>query len=134
MSDETTRKVGLFDLLNDISVDKKYLFDEDTATQYNAFMINRGLSQQNDTILLANEMNKRPGLSKEMQFDFLFYSVQARKRYGKWAKSDDSDKKNLDLIKEHYQVSNVKAIEMLKILDKRDLTYIKSLYEAGGKL
>jgi len=48
-----------FDYLNSINYSKQDLMvDDDTEKAYNAFLVNRGLSYFQDTVLLANEMNK----------------------------------------------------------------------------
>ena len=47
-----------FDYLNSINDTKKDLMVDDiTEKQYNAFLVNRGLSYFSDTVLFANEMN-----------------------------------------------------------------------------
>ena len=130
---QKVKKVGLFDFMNDLTSDKKYLFDEISGKEFNAFMINRGMGQQPDLIMYANEMNKSPGLSKEMIHDFYFYAIKAKKRYGKWAKSSDDDKASLDLIMEHYTVNRNVAGLYLELLSKDELENLKKLNEKGGR-
>ena len=55
----------------------------DLEKQYNAFLVNRGLSFTPDTILAANEMNVVPFLDKRMQYDYLYSTVRKKKRYSK---------------------------------------------------
>lgn len=135
MSDDTkTKEPSLFDYLNDISTNKNYIFDPNDANKnYSAFMINRGLAQHIDTILLANEANKR-SFSKLMHHDFLFYSVDSKKRYGKWAKADTTDFDLLDYLKEKYVINHSVAIEYMAILDKKELKELKlESQRKGGK-
>lgn len=134
---EQVKNVGLFDFLNDITHQKNYLYDENTKSQYNAFMILRGLGQHIDIVLLANELNKRPNMSKQMHHDFLYYSIDARKRYGKWAKEDKlHDQEVIDYVKEHYQCNEKIAIEhYLKLLSKEEISSInKKLKMKGGRM
>ena len=51
------------------------------SKQYVPFIINRGLSQFKDTVLLTNEMNMRHQLPAKMQYDFLFSAIRPRKRF-----------------------------------------------------
>ncbi len=125
---------SLFDYLNDISTGKKYLLDENDSKNYNAFMINRGLGQHLDTILLANEMNKRYNVSKLMHHDFLYYSVDAKKRYGKWAKQDDTDLDLVAYIQQKYTINKNVALEYLELMDRDELKELKLESERkGGK-
>ena len=54
--------------INDTKQD--IMVDDISEKQYNAFMVNRGLSYFYDTVLLANEMNQRAHLDNRLQFDF----------------------------------------------------------------
>ena len=62
----------LFEWLDKINTGKEVeLNPDDPYKDYPQFQILQGLSQNMDTVLLANEMNKRPGLPKMMQYKFL---------------------------------------------------------------
>lgn len=125
---------SLFDYLNDITTNKKYLFDSNDSSSYNQFMINRGLEQHLDTVLLANEMNKRAGLSKLLHHDFLWYSVDAKKRYGKWAKQDITDLDLVEYIQTKYVVNKENALTYLDLLGKDEIKQLKKESErTGGK-
>lgn len=124
---------SLFDYLNDITTNKKYLLDEnDNNKNYTPFMINRGLGQHLDTILLANEMNKRPGLSKLMHHDFLWHSVDAKKRFGKWAKQDETDLELVDYLQKKYTINKTVALEYLELLDKSEVKELQLESERKG--
>lgn len=127
------KKIGVFDFVNDLTSDKKYLFDESTEKEFNVFMVNRSIGQQPDLIMYANEVNKMQGLSKQMAHDFYFYSVKAKKRYGKWAKATDDNKEALDLLVRHYSVNRSVAAGYLKLLSVEDLDLLKLQYEVGGR-
>ena len=128
------KKVGLFEFVNDVSTDKKYLFNDDTETGYNKFMLNRALAQHIDTILLANEMNKRPDLSNLMHHDFLFYSVDAKVRRGKWAKKETGNEELINYIKNRYTVGNERALEYIGLMSEDEITQIeKTLNAKGGR-
>ena len=106
--------------------------DRDWEKKYPPFIINKGLSYFSDTIMYANEMNKLHHASKHMQFSFFLNSIKSRKRFSKWLKA--SKIKDLDVIKQHFGYSNKKAQEVLSILTKKQIDYIKErLYKGGRK-
>ena len=61
-----------FDFINAIHYTKDNLIVDDwSEKQYNPYIVNKGLSYGQDTIIPANEMNSRPHLDKILQFSFL---------------------------------------------------------------
>ena len=99
--------------------------------QYVPFIVNRGLSQHQDCILLANEMNYHNALPKRLQYDFLKHIVRAGKRYGKWAKAKKEDK-HLDLVMEYYNVNRQIANQYLDLMGKADIKGIEERLYQGG--
>ena len=107
--------MSLFDFLNSINSSKKVnLFSTGRPEKdYNTFIINRTLSYHSDTIMHANELNQRPFIPKASQYEYYLGMVRPRKRFAKWA-SKVSNPSAL-LVKEYYDVSLQKAIEMVKL-------------------
>lgn len=130
--EEARKSTTLFDYLSDITYGKQYKLEEDDSKAYVPFMINRGLGQHIDCIMLANEMNKRPNISKLMHHDFLFHSVDSKKRYGKWAKADDTDSDIIEFVMQHYLVNREIAIEYMSLLDRDDIKQMKLKSELKG--
>ena len=125
--------MNFFDFLNSINDNKKDLIREDPLTEkeYVPFMINRGLSYFPDTILYANEMNKNHHIDNRMQYDYYFYSLRRYNRqYQKWFKNKNSD--DLELVKEYYGYSTIKAKQVLEILSDEEIKYIKKRMDKGG--
>jgi hypothetical protein len=122
-----------FDFLNAINDTKQNLFEDPQAEKdYNAFLINRGLSYFPDTIFYANEMNKQFDTPKKMQFDFLMNSIPKRKRFSKWHKKDvQSDR--LKLIQDYYKYNEERALEALSILSDEKITIIENKMNKGGR-
>lgn len=103
----------------------------DEEKDYVPFVVNKALSGHIDCLFYINEMNKKPHLDKQLQYDYLFYSVRKYNRsYQKWVKYKDSD--DIELIKEYYGYSSDKAKEVLKLLSKENLKYIKDKMDKGG--
>lgn len=121
-----------FDFLNAINDTKKQLIVDDlTEKQYNAFMVNRGLSYFHDTVLLANEMNIHHQLDNKLQFDFLINTVRKKKRFSKWLKPDEAEA--IEVVKEYYGYSNEKARQALTLLSEQQINELKKRIYKGGR-
>ena len=126
-------KYELKDWLNSINFNKENLIKEnpDSVKQYPPFIVNKCLSGQIDSIMFANEMNKYHFLDKKLQYDFYLNSLRKRKRFSPWLRKEEI--KNLAFIKQYYGYSDEKALQVLKILTKDQIEYIKSKLETGGR-
>ena len=124
--------MSLFDFLNSINSTKKVnLFAEGRPEKdYNIFIINRTLSYHSDTIMHANELNQRPLIPKASQYEYYLGMVRPRKRFTKFA-SKVSNTSAL-LVKEYYDVSMQKALEVVKLLTKEQIAQIESELNKGG--
>lgn len=121
-----------FDYVNSINDTKKNIMVDDISEkQYNAYIINHSLSYFNDTILLANEMNRYHHLDNHCQYSFLINTVRKRKRFCKWTKPVKSD--DLEAVKQYYNYSNEKARQVLSLLDEYQLTELKTRIQKGGR-
>ena len=104
--------------------------DPECEREYNPFLANRGLSYFLDTIFLANEMNRIPGLGKKLQYDFLRISVRARKRYSKWIKDESNDR--IEALKTLYGYSHTKAKQAVELISEADWKIIFAIIDQGG--
>ena len=121
-----------FDYLNSINDTKKDIMVDDLAEKdYNAFMVNRGLSYYNDTVIYANEMNRHAHIDSRMQYAFLKQIIRKRKRFSKWNKADKSA--DVEVIKKYYGYSRDKAYQVLSILTKDQLDIIRKKISKGGR-
>ena len=126
-------QISPFDFLNAINHSKKNLMvDEWSERQYNAWIINKGLSYGADTVIFANEVNSRPHVSARLQFDFLINTIRPRKRYNKWLKPEKVDA--LETVQEYYGYSIDKARQVLALLSDVQLETLKKKMNKGGKL
>lgn len=123
-----------FDFINAINFTKENLFDKDPLANkdYNAFIVNRGLSYFVDTIMYANEMNRLHQTPKEWQFQFLLNSISQKKRFSKWNKKE-AESKQLALVKEYFGYSNEKAKVAMTILSDEQLKQIEEQLYKGGR-
>jgi hypothetical protein len=124
-----------FDFINSASFTKEDLIrdsenPEYTEKKYNAYIVNRGMSMNEDTILHANEMNLRHYLFNDAQYRYYLQVLRKRKRYSKWQKHEGNG--DLDLIQEVYQVSRTVAKQYLRVLTKDHLKALKEKRNTGG--
>ena len=123
------QKMNPFALINSISNSKIDILEDEK--DYNAFMVNRGLSYFPDTVIYANEMNKFHHLDSRLQFDFLINIVRKRNRFSKWNKSIESE--NINAIKKYFGYSNEKARDVLPLLSNENLKTIRGRIQHGGQ-
>ena len=123
--------MGPFDFIKAINDSKDVMKDNSLAEKdYIPFLINRGLSFFQDTVIQVNEMNRLHFLDNKLQFDYLLNNIRPRKRWSKWLKPDKID--NLELVKTYFGFGNEKAKEALDVLTNEDIVDIKSKLAEGG--
>ncbi|MAD22723.1 MAG: DNA polymerase [Verrucomicrobiales bacterium] len=122
-----------FQYLTAINDSKQDIMVDDIAEKgYNAFMVNRGLSYFNDTVLMANEMNLHAHLDNRLQFDFLINIVRKKKRFSKWTKAQSSS--DVEVVKQYYGYSNQKARQIYDLITPDQMEELrKKVYKGGRK-
>jgi hypothetical protein len=125
-------EVDLSSWLNSINSNKNNLIeeDQDVIKSYNPYVINRCLSSNLDCIMFVNEMNIHHQLDKDMQYSFFLNSLRKKKRYTSWLQKEKIE--DLECIKTYYNYSNEKAYQVLNILTKEQIKYIKKKLDKGG--
>lgn len=118
---------NVFDWVNSITYTKENLLDTSEAKEYNPYIANKSLSYHLDCLLFANEMNMRPYLDKDMQYTFLLNGIRKKKRFSKWEKKYDNE--DIKYIKKYYNYSDEKAHQVINLLSKDEIAYIKNTYE-----
>ena len=107
------------------------MVDDLSEKAYNPFMANRGLSYFNDTVLLANEMNRYHHLDSKLQFDFLINTIRKRKRFSKWLKPEESAA--VEAVKEYYGYNDEKARQALTLLSNEQINELRLRVYKGGR-
>lgn len=106
------------------------LHTEQDEKAFPAFVVGRALSLYPDTALIANEINKYPGIDNRLKYDFLLNMVKPSKRpFAKWTKRVEPI--DLAVIKEYYGYSDAKALEILRILTDDQINSLKLELEKG---
>ena len=121
-----------FEYLNAINYTKQNIMVDDLAEKgYNSFMVNRGLSYFNDTVLMANEMNQHHHLDNRLQFDFFINIIRKKKRFSKWNKPETVS--DVEVVKEYYGYSNEKSRQILSLLTSEQIDELKKKVYKGGR-
>ena len=119
------------EILPSILQNKKDVFENIDYSDYNPFIVNRGLSYHSDCIPFVAEMSLLPHLDKDMQYRYLLNSIRPMKRtFKKWQKLEAD--KNLEFVKSYFGYSNQKAKEALRILTDEQIEEIRRKTEKGG--
>ena len=108
--------------------------------KYNQWRTNNSLSKFQDTVHQANMMNCRYHVTDQMHYDFLFYQVRKKNRYGKKKTPEDKRleklaEKELELIRliqETYKYNITRAKEVLAILSDEQISIIRKRIDKGG--
>lgn len=119
----------LFKYINNIM--SKNTYDSDIP-DYHPFIVNKALSMHVDTAWYANDMNMCAHLNNRMQYDYLYHSLKASKRYTKWVKASQKGLQDLDLVREYFGYNVQKAKQALSLLTKNDIEEIKRKMIKGG--
>jgi len=130
-----TKQLTPFDFMNAASLTKENLisdndYPEMIEKEYVPYIVNRGFSNFEDSILHANEMNQRAHLFNAAQFQYYRSVLRKRKRFSKWYKSEKNE--DLDAIQQVYMCSRSIAKLYYKALSTDDLKQIKEKLEIGG--
>ena len=126
---------NVFDYVNSISLSKKDMMtgtenDLLAEKEYVPFIVNKSLSYFVDSIFHVNEINQFPNLDNKLQYDYLRGALVSRKRFSKWVKKEITD--DIKAISEYYNCNYQRSAEILKIINKNDLSMIKQLLQKGG--
>ena len=125
---------------NSITHTKKYESPENNAHKYSQWRTNSTLSNYDDTIFYANEMN-RVNLPDQLHYDFYFYGVRKRSRFFKQDSKEekkrlkikqDKEEELISLLSDYYKYNVVRVKEILKILTPEQIECIRKKQEKGG--
>lgn len=114
----------IFDLINDLSYNKKNILTDENIKEYNPRMINRFFSFFPETVLYSNEMNLLPQLYKDEHYQFYMNIIRKNKRFTKWPKKNKSREDELNAIQKYYGYNLSRAREVLKLLSKEQLEHL----------
>lgn len=123
--------MNIFDIVNNISNSRSQLeFTDEIDKLYSQYLINLAFSYYSDTVLIADELNKHKTLTNQQHYEIMFNIISKRKRFSKWVKQKKHG--DVNLISEYYNISNRKALEIIRFFSDSDLNGIKLKLDKGG--
>ena len=125
--------MSFFDICNNLTQSRDYIYTDELGQDYNAFMINRSMSNFYDCIMHANEMNVRSNLSKRQQYDYYHHAIDSKKkRFAKWHKPDNDSR--VKLISEYFKCNIALAEQYSTLLSEADFQRIQDSMYKGGRV
>lgn len=111
---------------------KKQQYPDDLSG-YSPFLFNLSLSQRQDLVIFANEMNRYHNLPERAQFDFYYHALAKKSLFSKWSKASKSV--NWEYIAEYFGVSLKVAKQYARVLTDENIAEIKKDLDKrkGGK-
>ena len=133
-----SQELDLWKMIYMISDKKSYpLENPDNAKLYVPWIANRFFASFIDSFEEAETMNTFHFLDKDMQLDFMYHSIKAKKRYKPWLKKSESDKKKEALLQDMGKAlycSKKRAEEYLSVLtDKQKKALLDTVVYADSK-
>lgn len=134
------KKATIFDHLSYIT-DKKVIWDtlsDADKKTFSPYMINRWLSMNMDFVELVNELQKYTigQISAAETYKLYFDVLPKQKQYSKYIKGKKSDKFNQDLVElvsNHFLVSETEAKEYIEMYLEQNITELKDIVKMYGK-
>lgn len=121
----------VFDVINNLTASKEYIYTKELEKDIVPFMINRAMANFYDCVFYANELNKCKNLTKKQVYDFYHFGIQPKKkRFAKWGspKKDET----VMLITEYYKCNVKVAEQYLKFMSDADIASIREKLDKGG--
>lgn len=116
------------DILPSIQLTKKHVLEDEK--DYNPYMVNKFISLHDDGLFYAAEMNRYPQLSKMAQYTFYLHALKSRRRpFVKMAKPVKQE--DVELVKQYFGYNEIKARDVLGILNTNQLEMIRKSLTIG---
>ena len=137
---ENTKAASIFDHMSGLT-DKKKSWDilsEADKKSFTPYIVNRWLSMNMDFIELINELQRYTiGQITPAETYKIYYDILPKQRqFNKYIKGKKADKYNpalVELISQHFAVSEKEAKEYIEIYFEQNLNELKSIIKKYGK-
>jgi len=122
---------------NSIRYGNEKLILSEQDEKYNIWRVISILSNHPSTVFESNIANMMGHIPHQMHYDYLFYSIRKQKTYSKKQSKEEYNKQKeeerlIQLISDYYKYNITKSKEVLKILSKDQLEFIRIKQEKGG--
>ncbi len=103
---------------------------------YPAFIVNRALSMNKDTVATAALATSLWQLPPKLQHDFLFYIFPKGFIRTEWIKKDEEDKEyvsDLEMVKEYFLCNSKKAAVILSLINDEYKEEMRNMFNSTKK-
>ena len=124
----------IVDWINQLLVTKKHWdeYSEDEQKKFSPFIINRWLSMDKEFLEIVNYFQKYSIGTLEPREVYKWYCdiLPKGKRFNKYVKAKNKkyDKKMIDIISNHFEVSKKESKDYIDLLDKKEIKEIYKMY------
>jgi hypothetical protein len=123
-----SEKYGLFEHLNNISLDKEELTEEQMSS-YTPYLINRFVSMVDCYLPVVNEINMYD-LPKDVHCQFMKSFLPKRKQYFKYIKETKEDSYERECIETYFECGPNDSKEMMKLMSKSEIDFIVNKFSS----
>lgn len=137
-SDDTNKKMTPWDYIKSFGKKTGNHLDAnpDDEKGYPAFIINRALSMNPNTVSTAVLASSLWQLSPKLQHDFLYYIFPKGFIRTEWIKKDEEDKSyvaDLEMVKEYFFCNGKKAAVILSLMDDEHKNKMRDMFNSVKK-
>ena len=124
----------IVDWINQLLVTKKHWdeYSEDEQKKFSPFIINRWLSMDKEFLEIVNYFQKYSIGTLEPREVYKWYCdiLPKGKRFNKYVKAKNKkyDKKMIDIISNHFEVSKKETKDYIDLLNKKEIKEIYKMY------
>lgn len=114
-----------FDIAKHLNTKSEIDVDE-ALGDYAPWMINLIMSNHQQTVLFANEMNRHYDLSKQQQYAFYLHGVPKGSRFSKWNKKEcEFSTGDIEIVCGLFDINKKMAEKYLSMMSDEQLNIIK---------
>ena len=98
---------------------------------YDPYMMGRICANNRNDVFFAAELNRFPGISKQMSYRFYYEALDKGKRHGRWHKPAKIDE--IAVIATAYGVNKLRAAQYHRLLGAEGVAAVIASQATGGK-
>ena len=98
---------------------------------YDPYMMGRICANNRNDVFFAAELNRFPGISKQMSYRFYYEALDKGKRHGRWHKPAKVEE--ISVISAAYGVNKLRAAQYHRLLGPEGVKAVLASQDTGGK-
>lgn len=123
------KKLSPFEIADNIHGKTGVLRAEEVG--YDPYMMGRICANNRGDVFFAAELNRFPGISKQMSYRFYYEALDKGKRHGRWHKPPKVEE--ISTIARAYGVNKLRAAQYHRLLGPEGVAAVLASQDTGGK-